>query len=115
LNQLEEKAAAAGISLPSDSRFYSRMRAARRADAKYVRIDRIDDEAYRLDADPDETDNVAGAGDPEIEAVSETLADFESAVGGAWTDALDDDVSDDTVEEMDEDAQERLRQLGYLE
>ena len=115
LKQLEEKAASAGISIPEESRFYSRMRAARRTDAKYVRIDRIDDEAYRLDADPDETDNVAGAGDPEIEAVSETLGDFESAVGGAWTDALDDDVSDDAVDEMDDEAQERLRDPGDLE
>ncbi|MFA1609673.1 sulfatase [Halobellus rubicundus] len=115
LKQLEEKAADAGITLPEDSRFYSRMRAARRTDAKYVRIDRIDDEAYRLDSDPGETDNVAGEGDPEVEATEAALADFESAVGGAWTDALDDDVTDDTVEEMDDEAQERLRDLGYLE
>ncbi|MFB6250536.1 MAG: sulfatase [Halobellus sp.] len=115
LKQLEEKAADAGISLPENSRFYSRMRAARRTDAKYVRIDRINDEAYRLDADPDETDDLAGADDPAIAEVADTLSEFESAVGGAWTDALDDDVSDETVEEMDDDAQKRLRQLGYLE
>ncbi|WP_336023976.1 sulfatase [Halobellus salinisoli] len=115
LNQLEEKAADAGLTIPSDSRFYSRMRAARRTDAKYVRIDRIADEAYRLDDDPGETENVAGEGDPSIEDVDETLADFESAIGGAWTDALDDDVDDDTVDEMDDEAQERLRDLGYLE
>jgi len=115
LNQLEEKAADAGLTIPTDSRFYSRMRAARRTDAKYVRIDRIDDEAYRLDADPDETENVANEDDPLISEVDETLADFESAVGGAWIDALDDDVDDDTVEEMDDEAQERLRDLGYLE
>ncbi|MFC6874949.1 sulfatase [Halobellus marinus] len=115
LKQLEEKAAAAGITLPTDSRFYSRMRAARRTDAKYVRIDRIDDEAYRLDTDPDETENLAGADDDAIEATEETLAAFESAVGGAWTGALDDDVDDGAVEEMDAEAQERLRDLGYLE
>ncbi|MFB6092951.1 MAG: sulfatase [Haloquadratum sp.] len=115
LKQLEEKAADAGITLSEESRFYSRMRAARRTDAKYVRIDRIPDEAYRLDEDPDETDDVAGEGDPVIETTEATLAAFESAVGGAWTDALDDDVSDDAVEEMDEEAQERLRDLGYLE
>ncbi|RLM56763.1 sulfatase [Halobellus sp. Atlit-31R] len=115
LNQLEEKAADAGITLPSDSRFYSRMRAARRTDAKYVRVDRIPDEAYRLDTDPDETANVADADDAAIEATDETLAAFESAVGGAWTDALDDDVSGDSVDEMDDEAQERLRDLGYLE
>ncbi|MFD1598459.1 sulfatase [Halobellus rarus] len=115
LNQLEEKAADAGITLPNDSRFYSRMRAARRTDAKYVRIDRIDDEAYRLDEDAGETENVAGGDDPLIESTDRMLSEFESAVGGAWTDALDDDVSDDAVDEMDDDAQERLRDLGYLE
>ncbi|WP_049985538.1 sulfatase [Halobellus rufus] len=115
LNQLEEKAADAGLTIPSDSRFYSRMRAARRIDGKYVRIDRIADEAYRLDDDPGETENVAGEGDPVVDAVEATLADFESAVGGAWTDALDDDVDDDAVDEMDDEAQERLRDLGYLE
>ena len=115
LNQLEEKAAAAGIEIPPDSRFYSRMRAARRADAKYVRIDRIDDEAYRLDTDPGETDDLAGTDDPAIGETEAVLSAFESAAGGAWTDALADDVSDDAVEEMDDDAQERLRDLGYLE
>ncbi|SFF76397.1 Sulfatase [Halopelagius inordinatus] len=115
LKQLEEKASDAGITLPKDSRFYSRMRAARRTDAKYVRIDRIEDEAYRLDSDPRETTNLAGEGDEEIEATEATLSEFEAAVGGAWTDALDDDVSDDTVEEMDDEAQDRLRDLGYLE
>jgi arylsulfatase A-like enzyme len=115
LTQLEEKAADAGIDLPKESRFYSRMRAARRVDAKYVRIDRIDDEAYRLDRDPGETDSLVGGNDPEIAETEAVLSAFESAAGGAWTDALDDDVSDDTVEEMDDDAQERLRDLGYLE
>jgi arylsulfatase A-like enzyme len=115
LNQLEEKAADAGIDLPPDSRFYSRMRAARRTDAKYVRIDRIPDEAYRLDTDPEETEDIAGADDPPIAETESALSAFESAVGGAWTDALDDDVSDDTVGEMDDEAQERLRDLGYLE
>jgi len=115
LKQLEEKASAAGIDLPEDSRFYSRMRAARRPDAKYVRIDRIDDEAYRLDADPDETTNVAGADDGAITATEGVLADFEADVGGAWTGAADADVTDDAVADMDDDAQERLRDLGYLE
>ena len=115
LTQLEEKAADAGIDIPSDSRFYSRMRAARRTDAKYVRIDRIDDEAYRLDSDPGETDTLTSGDDPAIAETESVLSAFESSIGGAWTDALDDDVSDDTVEEMDDEAQERLRDLGYLE
>ena len=131
LKQLEEKAAAAGVSISEDSRFYSRMRAARRTDAKYVRIDRIPDEAYRLDSDPDERNSVADAMNADTtdidmnmetnaDAITETeatLTAFESAVGGAWTDAdgVSDDVTDDTVAEMDADAQERLRDLGYLE
>jgi arylsulfatase A-like enzyme len=115
LKQLEEKAADAGISLPRESRFYSRMRAARRPDAKYVRIDRIPDEAYRLDGDSGETDPVTT--DDELVAATEgALRRFEEGVGGAWTDALEDhEVSDDTVSEMDDEAQERLRDLGYLE
>ncbi|MFK8214813.1 sulfatase [Haloferax volcanii] len=117
LKQLEEKASSAGITLPEDSRFYSRMRAARRTDAKYVRIDRIPDEAYRIDADPEETENVAGddTGDEAIAETEAALAEFEDAIGGAWTDALDTDVSDDSVDQMDDEAQDRLRDLGYLE
>ncbi|WP_363464737.1 sulfatase [Halogeometricum borinquense] len=115
LKQLEEKASSAGITLSEDSRFYSRMRAARRPESKYVRIDRIPDEAYRLDEDPDETEDLSEAGDDVIEATESALSEFESNIGGAWTDALDDDVSDDSVEQMDEEAQERLRDLGYLE
>jgi hypothetical protein len=91
------------------------MRAARRTDAKYVRIDRIPDEAYRLDDDPGETENLVGGDDDAVEETEAALSAFESNVGGAWTDALDDDVSDDSVEQMDDEAQERLRDLGYLE
>ena len=117
LKQLEEKAAAAGIDLPEDSRFYARMRAARRPDAKYVRIDRIPDEAYRLDDDPGETEDRAAAvdDDPAVRAAERALADFESTVGGAWTGAAGADVTDDAVADMDAEAQERLRDLGYLE
>jgi arylsulfatase A-like enzyme len=115
LTQLEEKASAAGIDLPEDSRFYSRMRAARRPDAKYVRIDRIEDEAYRLDTDPAEAVTLAAGDDDAIDATERVLADFESRVGGAWTGAADADVTDDAVADMDDEAQERLRDLGYLE
>jgi arylsulfatase A-like enzyme len=114
LKQLEEKATAAGITLPKESRFYSRMRAARATDAKYVRIDRIADEAYRLDRDPDEHESL-DTSEERVAATEAALSRFESAVGGAWVDALDDEVSDDTVAEMDDEAQERLRDLGYLE
>ncbi|MFB6130888.1 MAG: sulfatase, partial [Salinigranum sp.] len=115
LKQLEEKAKKAGVTVPEESRFYSRMRAARRPDAKYVRISRIADEAYRLDDDPEETNNLAGAGDERIEAVEAALAAFETNVGGAWDEAEAADVTDDTVADMDEAAQERLRDLGYME
>ncbi|GAB6861108.1 sulfatase [Haloplanus litoreus] len=117
LKQLEEKASAAGIDLPEDSRFYARMRAARRPDAKYVRVDRIDDEAYRLDTDPRETANVAADLDDHsgIREVERALTVFESEVGGAWTGAADADVTDDAVADMDDEARERLRDLGYLE
>jgi arylsulfatase A-like enzyme len=115
LKQLEEKAASAGIELSEESRFYSRMRAARRPDAKYVRIDRIADEAYRIDEDPGETTNVAGDGDERIEAVEETLSAFERDVGGAWTGAGGAEVGDDALDDMDEETQERLRDLGYME
>jgi arylsulfatase A-like enzyme len=114
LKQLEEKASDAGITLPTDSRFYSRMRAARRPDAKYVRIDRIPDEAYRLDRDPGE-EEMASTDDEVVAATEAALSAFETHAGGAWTDALDDEVSDDTVSEMDDEAQDRLRDLGYLE
>jgi len=115
LKQLEEKASAAGIDLPEDSRFYSRMRAARRPDAKYVRIDRVEDEGYRLDRDPGETTDLAGVDDDAIREVERVLADFEARVGGAWTGVDDADVTDDAVADMDDEAQERLRDLGYLE
>ena len=115
LKQLEQKAADAGIELDEDSRFYARMRAARRSDAKYVRIDRIEDEAYRLDEDPGETENLAGAGDEEIEEVEGKLAVFESEIGGAWTSAAAGEVTDEAVEGMDEEIQDRLQDLGYME
>jgi hypothetical protein len=91
------------------------MRAARRTDAKYVRIDRIPDEAYRLDEDPGETTNLAGEGDDRIEATEAALSTFESRAGGAWDEAEAAAGSDDALEDMDEVAQERLRDLGYME
>ena len=115
LKQLEEKAAEGGVELDEDSRFYARMRAARRADAKYVRIDRIDDEAFRLDEDPEETENLAGDDDEKVVAVEEALAAFEEGVGGAWTGAAEGEVTDEALDEMDEETQERLQDLGYME
>ncbi|AUX10872.1 arylsulfatase [Halalkaliarchaeum desulfuricum] len=134
LTQLENKANAAGIALERNSRFYARMRAARSTDAKYVRADRIPDEAYRIDRDPGETRNLAGpdfdsgcdsadgssdASTAELIAgVEAALASFEEAAGGRWTVEDADDLTslgESGVEEMDETAQQRLRDLGYLE
>jgi arylsulfatase A-like enzyme len=117
LNQLESKAAAADITLAEDSRFYSRMRAARRPDAKYIRNERIPDEAFDLATDPGETENLLGDGDPPEDAnptvddLEATLSSFESRVGAEWSAVEDDDVLD----EMDDVAQDRLRDLGYIE
>jgi len=111
LKQLEGKASAAGIELDEDSRFYSRMRAARRTDAKYVRNERIADEFYRLDDDPGEERDLAGNHDPELAATEAALAAFEDRRGGEWKTVEDDDV----LADMDDDAKDRLQDLGYLE
>ncbi|WP_101295068.1 sulfatase [Halegenticoccus soli] len=115
LKQLEEKARKAGITIPEDSRFYSRMRAARRLEAKYVRIDRVPDEAYRIDRDPGEAENLAGSSDELIEETEAALAEFEEAAGGAWTGTDDVEVTDESLDEMDDEARKRLQDLGYME
>ena len=112
LNQMESIAASAGIDVDENSRFYSRMRAARRPDGKYIRTERIADEAYRLDSDPDERENLVGEGDPVIEALEATLTEFESRVGGEWKTV---EAGGDVLEGMGEDARDRLRDLGYVE
>jgi arylsulfatase A-like enzyme len=113
LKQLETKAAEAGIDLEEESRYYSRMRAARRPDGKYIRNERIGDEAYRLDRDPDETENLAGGDDDVVADVEAALREFEARVGEAWDDDYDPDA--DVLDDMDETTQDRLRDLGYLE
>ncbi|MFB6117436.1 sulfatase [Halosegnis sp.] len=113
LKQLETKANEAGIDLSTDSRFYSRMRAARRPDAKYIRNERIADEAYRLDRDPGETENLAGGDDEQLAAVETRLREFERDIGETWDD--DDGPGEDVLEEMDETTKERLQDLGYVE
>jgi arylsulfatase A-like enzyme len=111
LKQLEQKASAAGITLDEESRFYSRMRAARRLDGKYIRNERIPDEFYRLDEDPGEQRDLATSDDPVKDEVEATLAAFEDRAGGEWKDVDDEDVLDD----MSDDAKDRLQDLGYLE
>ncbi|WP_336135059.1 sulfatase [Natronomonas amylolytica] len=112
LNQLETKAAEAGIDLDENSRFYSRMRAARRPDGKYIRNERIPDEAYRLDTDPGETERV-GTDDEVIEEVLAALERFEDRAADEWGDAAAD--ADEALDHMDEEAKERLQDLGYME
>ncbi|MFB6310718.1 MAG: sulfatase [Salinirussus sp.] len=111
LNQLESIAADADIDLSPDSRWYSRMRSARRPAAKYIRNERIADEAYRLDSDPGETENIAGDGDDLIEHVTADLEGFEAALGGGWGSTSE----GDPLSEMDAATTERLRDLGYVE
>jgi arylsulfatase A-like enzyme len=114
LKQLEEKATTAGVDLDEQSRFYSRMRAARCPDAKYIRIDRIPDEAYRLDRDPGETVNLAETDDHVIVA-ERALRSFEATVDCAWAGTAGDDVAAEFSARLDQRAKRRLRELGYME
>mgnify|MGYP000138560435 CR=1 FL=1 len=88
-------------------------RAARRPDGKVIRNERVADEAYRLDTDPDERGDLAGSDDDDdvIVATETALSDFESEMDGEWDDHTDDDVLDD----MGEEAKDRLSDLGYIE
>jgi len=120
LQQLEEKAANYGVALETDSRYYARMRAARRPDAKYVRRDRVPDEAVALGASfDDETVREVDAAtdlDGAAAATERALAAFEERVGGAWTGARDaPGAGTDGLGEFDDEAEARLRDLGYLE
>ncbi|QLK26415.1 sulfatase [Natrinema zhouii] len=115
LHHLEQKASKAGITLPADHPAYSRLRGARRTDAKYIRADLIPDEGYRLDDDPSEQSPVDPAVDNAVAATERALARFEDAVGGAWTDPSETDTDADALAEADEATQDRLRELGYLE
>ncbi|RXK50474.1 sulfatase [Halorientalis pallida] len=110
LRQLESVAADAGLEIPEQSRFYSRMRAARRPDAKYVRNERIPDEGYRLDTDPGETTNVAGA-DEAVAAAASALTAFEDTIAAEWGTV----EADDVLEDMDRATRDRLAELGYLD
>ena len=111
LRQLESLASDAGIDLDENSHFHSRMRAGRTPDAKYIRNERIPDEAYRLDEDRRETANLSDTDDEAIAAVEAALAEFEEGVGGEW----DDVGAENPLADMDETAKDRLRDLGYVE
>ena len=116
LHHLEQKASEAGIELPDDHRAYARLRAARSLDAKYVRADRIPEEGYRLDEDPDESSPIDAADDDLVADAERSLSRFEAAVGGAWDDPTDaPSDGEDVLAEADEGTRDRLRELGYLE
>ncbi|WP_226006675.1 sulfatase [Natrinema salinisoli] len=116
LHHLERTASEAGVTLPADHRAYSRLRAARSTDGKYVRADLVPDEGFRLDTDPDEQSPVDPADDPVVAATERALARFEDAVGGAWTEPSETDTDDvDAVADADDATRDRLRELGYLE
>jgi len=113
LNQLERKAAAAGITLDEDSRFYSRMGAARRPDGKFIHNTHIPDEGYLLAEDPGETDNVLDA-ERAIDALAGALEAFTDEVDATWPDEAD-GADGEVLEDMEDDAKDRLRDLGYLD
>ncbi|SFS88722.1 sulfatase [Halostagnicola kamekurae] len=116
LHHLEEKASEGGIELTENHRAYSRLRAARSVDAKYVRADLIPDEGYRLDRDPSEGTTVDPDEDERVEASERALARFERAAGGAWDDPSEADLDDaDALADADDETRDRLRELGYLE
>ncbi|PSP63395.1 sulfatase [Halobacteriales archaeon QH_8_67_36] len=113
LRQLEGKASSAGITLDEQSRFYSRMGAARSIDEKYSHCTRIPDEAYHIAADPGETENLVGT-DAEPEHLKRALFDFVDSVDATWPDEAD-GTDGDVLDEMDDETTDRLQDLGYID
>ncbi|WP_226022681.1 sulfatase [Halomicrobium salinisoli] len=114
LRQLEGKASAAGIELDTDSRFYSRMGAARTPEGKYTHNTRIPDEAYRIDEDPGETEDLIGDDDPLLADLRDALFTFVDEVDADWPDEAD-GADGEVLDEMDETARDRLQDLGYID
>ena len=71
-------------------------------------VERVRD---RVTTDPEERDDVAGTDDEVIAATREALVTFESEMDGEWGDVDDGDVLDD----MGDEAKDRLQDLGYIE
>ncbi|MGM0398155.1 MAG: sulfatase [Halobacteriota archaeon] len=113
LHHLEEKAKAAGLVIEDDHRARARLRAARSSDGKFIRADRIPDEGFVLGDDPVESRPLSPDDHDAVEAAERALSRFESATGGAWTEATD--ARADALEDADEKLQERLSDLGYME
>ncbi|AKH97500.1 sulfatase [Halanaeroarchaeum sulfurireducens] len=112
LHHLEEKAADAGIAIPDDHRARARLRTARSHAGKFIRADRIPDEGFDLREDPDES-RPLDTTDDAVAAAERVLSTFESATGGAWTEAVDGRA--DALDDADEKLQQRLSDLGYME
>ncbi|PSP82636.1 sulfatase [Halobacteriales archaeon QS_6_64_34] len=113
LRQLEGKASSAGIELDEQSRFYSRMGAARATDETYIHCTRVPDEAYHVGRDPGETENLVGS-DDEPDHLKAALFDFVEAVDATWPSEAD-GADGDVLSGMDEETKDRLQDLGYLE
>ncbi|MFC6731008.1 MULTISPECIES: sulfatase [unclassified Haladaptatus] len=112
LSQLETKASNVGITLDENSRYYSRMRGVRRADAKFIQNEGLPDELYFIDDDPEELHDRAGRDRTAERELESALSDFEATTGSNWTAQTD---SDGSIDEMSVEAKSRLRELGYLE
>lgn len=113
LRQLESKARKSNIILDKNSRFYSRMRAIRRNDNKYIKNEILSDEFYNLIEDPDELINKLTPVDDNVDNLKSHLHKFEKQIGANWESFSD--VNHDTTSDMDENVRDRLRDLGYLE
>jgi len=113
LRQLEGKASSAGLTLDEQSRFYSRLGAARSIDEKYLHCTRIPDEAYHVGQDPGEAENLAGT-DEEPAALKGALFDFVDSVEATWPDEAD-GADGEVLSGMDDETKDRLQDLGYLE
>ena len=114
LTQLESTAADAGIELDTESRFYSRMRAARRPDGKYIENELLGDEAYRLGGAAMETEPF-DPDDPQAAALRAALERFVRKRGASWESDGRGRGAEPSLPELDGAARRRLRELGYLE
>jgi len=113
LRQLEGKASGAGITLDEQSRFYSRMGAARTSEEKYIHCTRIPDEAYHVATDPGETENLAGT-DEEPTHLKQALFEFVDSVDATWPDEAD-GADGEVLDGMDDETKDRLQDLGYID
>lgn len=111
LRQLESKAAAAGITIEPESRFYARTRAARLPEGKYIRHDRIDDETYSLDGTSIEGERLP-EDSPLRAELTDALGRFETRYDCQWGVATG---PTGDVSGMTQATKRRLRKLGYLE